>query len=674
MRRACWIAIALTACLAPQLAADAPRPAADDGPPPIATRQNVFAIPFRVDNNGGGKQAAEVQLHLSVDGGASWQLASRVPPTAGRFKFTAPRDGQYWFMVRTLDQQGVLRPKGPPVAELKVIVDTTAPVLELKGQRGKAGELRAQWRIRDAFLRADSLKISYRATASSDAWQPVATDPLKTEPGTGFVVGEATWWPSMSDASVTVRAEVADLAGNATTSQARLDVLPAMVNAPPGAAPPPQILPLPPTEEVGPGPTAGMPPMRPLPSFADSQFASPQSAWPPQAGGAGPSTATKMRPQEPAVSWPAQKMAEPLVQAEAATPPPKMPTSFPNAAPPAEQLPVPQATGPAESAAGPVATKRTTRLSGRVVAPPEAILPPPAIDPNAPKPLAKLDPKQPAVPPLEPTSEPKFAQTPPPAADSQSKPNATKPQAIGPRATGPALGGEREAPPPLANTLPPGVRPRMVNTRRFELGYDVDSVGSDGISKVELWGTRDGGRTWQCFGADSDTRSPFPVRVDGEGLYGFRMIVETTSGLRGMTPRSGELPDIWVGVDTTKPAARLVTTEPRPALKTTEVFVRWEADDQMLAPRPVTLLFSPEASGPWTVLASGLENSGEYHWRIDARIPDRIFIRLEVRDEAGNVAAAESREPITIDRIRPQGRILDVRPIGEARQRPATLR
>jgi hypothetical protein len=214
----------------------------------------------------------------------------------------------------------------------------------------------------------------------------------------------------------------------------------------------------------------------------------------------------------------------------------------------------------------------------------------------------------------------------------------------------------------------------MVNTRRFELGYDVDSVGSDGISKVELWGTRDGGRSWQCFGADSDTRSPFPVRVDGEGLYGFRMIVETTSGLRGMTPRAGELPDIWVGVDTTRPAARLVTTEPHPALKTTEVFVRWEADDQLLAPRPVTLLFSPEASGPWTVLASGLENTGEYHWRIDARIPDRIFIRLEVRDEAGNVAAVESREPITIDRIRPQGRILDVRPIGEARQRPGTLR
>ncbi|HEY5316151.1 MAG TPA: hypothetical protein VIK18_26725, partial [Pirellulales bacterium] len=345
MRRACWIAMALTACLAPQLAADAPRPADAGGPAPIATRQNVFAIPFRVDNNGSGKQAAEVQLHLSVDSGASWQLASRVPPTAGRFKFTAPRDGQYWFMVRTLDQQGVLRPKGPPAAELKVIVDTTTPLLELTAQRGNAGELRAQWRIRDAFLRSDSLKISYRATASRDAWQPVAADPLKPEPATGSLVGEATWWPNTADASVTIRAEVADLAGNTTASQARLDSAAALAAAPPGATLPPQILPLPPTEDAGPGSAAGMPLARNLPPVADSPAAWPLSPANPD-GSAKPRAKTKARPLEPAVSWPAQKMAEPLVQAEAVTPPPKMPTSFPNGTPPAEQLPVPSAAGP----------------------------------------------------------------------------------------------------------------------------------------------------------------------------------------------------------------------------------------------------------------------------------------------------------------------------------------
>ena len=160
---------------------------------------------------------------------------AKCAPRAGRFKFTAPHDGQYWFMVRTLDQQGVLRPAGPPLPELKVIVDTVPPVLELKAQRGNAGEVRAQWRIRDTFLRPESLRISYRSN-STEAWQPVAADPLRPEPGSSSLVGEATWWPSQSGTSMTIRAEVTDLAGNTTASQARLDAMAGIATAGPAAA------------------------------------------------------------------------------------------------------------------------------------------------------------------------------------------------------------------------------------------------------------------------------------------------------------------------------------------------------------------------------------------------------------------------------------------------------
>jgi hypothetical protein len=370
-------------------------------------------------------------------------------------------------------------------------------------------------------------------------------------------------------------------------------------------------------------------------------------------------------------------MAEPLLQAESVSSMPQMPASFPKSVPPAEQLPTPPPTAQVSPPGRFAATKPQTMLSSRPIAPAEAVLPPPAVAEQPPQAVAETSP---------PVMKSKPA--PPPAARQVETPVRTAPPVAGtsrepPAAAGPALGNQQAAaaaqkapaPPPgvlPSGALPPGVRPRMVNSRRFELGYDVDSIGSDGISKVELWGTRDGGRNWQCFGTDNDTRSPFPVAVDAEGLYGFRMIVETTSGLRGVPPQSGDLAEIWVGVDTAKPVARLLAVEPRPAVKTTEVVVRWEAEDQMLAARPITLLFSTLPTGPWTVLASGLENNGEYHWRIDPRIPDRLYLRLEVRDEAGNSRAAETSEPITIDRVRPQGRILDVRPIGEARQRPGT--
>ena len=61
-------------------------------------------------------------------------------------------------------------------------------------------------------------------------------------------------------------------------------------------------------------------------------------------------------------------------------------------------------------------------------------------------------------------------------------------------------------------------------------------------------------------------------------------------------------------------------------------------------PRPISLSFSASAGGPWTPIASGLENTGSYRWRLDSRVPDPIYLRLEVRDEAGNVGTFETAE------------------------------
>ena len=92
--------------------------------------------------------------------------------------------------------------------------------------------------------------------------------------------------------------------------------------------------------------------------------------------------------------------------------------------------------------------------------------------------------------------------------------------------------------------LPQGMKPRMVNVRHFKLDYDTESVGSSGIRKVELWGTKDGGLTWTSFGVDVDNRSPCDVKVPAEGTYGFRFVVESGLGWGGAPPKSGDLPDI----------------------------------------------------------------------------------------------------------------------------------
>jgi hypothetical protein len=211
--------------------------------------------------------------------------------------------------------------------------------------------------------------------------------------------------------------------------------------------------------------------------------------------------------------------------------------------------------------------------------------------------------------------------------------------------------------------LPAAVRPRMVASDRFELEYEIESVGPSGVAKVELWGTRDGGRTWSDFAADTDNRSPVTATVNGEGIYGFRILVRSGSGYGGRPPAEGDLPDVWVGVDLTKPTCKITGTEVSP--DSTELVIRWEASDDVLDPRPITLLFAESTAGPWTPIASGLENTGSYRWKLDNRVPPQVVLRVEARDEAGNVGSADLAEPVALDRHRPEGRIRGIRPIAK---------
>lgn len=218
--------------------------------------------------------------------------------------------------------------------------------------------------------------------------------------------------------------------------------------------------------------------------------------------------------------------------------------------------------------------------------------------------------------------------------------------------------------------LPPGERPRMVNSRRFELEYDVVSVGPSGIGKVELWGTRDGGRTWRSFTTSNNGRTPLLVNVEEAGIYGFHVTVTNGAGIGGKPPTNGDLPDLWVGVDLTRPTARIVSAQQGVESEAGQLILSWQADDKMLAARPISLSFRQTRSGPWLPIASGLENTGRYAWPIDHRTPPRLYLRLEVRDEAGNVGVHKTSEPVAIDQSRPRIRVREVRPVGQTSSRP----
>lgn len=210
--------------------------------------------------------------------------------------------------------------------------------------------------------------------------------------------------------------------------------------------------------------------------------------------------------------------------------------------------------------------------------------------------------------------------------------------------------------------LPPGETARMTRSRQFRLDYAIESADSSGVRKVELWGTSDFGKTWSNWKLDEDRQSPVEVTVDAEGIYGFRVVVVAGNGLAGSVPRNGEPADLWVGVDTTAPSAELISAKYGDPDHFGQLDIRWEASDRWLTERPITLLFSDKPAGPWTTIRSGLPNTGQLYWPVEPRIPDRIYLRMEVRDQAGNTTSHQFADPIALTGLFPKARIRAVLP------------
>lgn len=209
-----------------------------------------------------------------------------------------------------------------------------------------------------------------------------------------------------------------------------------------------------------------------------------------------------------------------------------------------------------------------------------------------------------------------------------------------------------------------GEKPQLSNSKSFSLEYQLDSIGPQGVKAVELWGTKDGGQSWKKWDEDPDKTSPFDIRVDSETTFGFRVVVVGNNGLASKPPERGDQPDILVTIDTTIPKLTLLQAGYGQGEHAGKLDIRWTAEDEHLGPRPITLAFSESANGPFTTIASGLPNSGQYYWTIDSRTPRKLFLRIEAQDEAGNVALDQPEEAISLEGLTPRGRIRAISPIG----------
>ncbi|HZT79492.1 MAG TPA: hypothetical protein VFA26_04705 [Gemmataceae bacterium] len=224
----------------------------------------------------------------------------------------------------------------------------------------------------------------------------------------------------------------------------------------------------------------------------------------------------------------------------------------------------------------------------------------------------------------------------------------------------PLPGGDAVPPSP-----PPAGGPvRWVNSTRVQLNYSIENKGKWGVSAVELWGTRDG-RNWQKYDEQANAQPPYVVEVKEEGAYGFTLIAKNGVGRSGdPPPQVGDPPQVWVKVDLTKPVVRVQGAEVGKGADSGNLTVFYDARDENLDDRPITISFAEHREGPWTKVAEKERHTGRYVWKMPQDVPYKVYLRVEAVDKAGNVGAAETEQPVAVDLSQPKVRVLDVTPAG----------
>lgn len=594
-----------------------------------ATRQTQFHIPFSLDR--APTDVAEVRLFMSLDRGRTWQVADVRRAHAKTFLFHAPADGAYWFASRTVDAAQRLWPSDPLAPELEVIVDTTQPQLDVETKPSGV----VSWSAWDPLLSAKGLQVEM---LSSGAWKPI---PAASQRANGRWEGSV----QVPADATEVRVVAIDQAGNrAVLSRA----LKAVASGDAGGR-----------KFLRGGQKLGLPtgipndPMQKIASTSpttNSLHANNPATKTPATTEARSENLWKPRSEAYAATrerWPALNQGgrtpQPSTSQPQTAPTPKSPWDVP---PPA-YVAKPPSRSASDSTAAKTPQFSPASANATQTTPTDDYAPVPgAVGPTfaEQQPAAGQAAKAPAT--KEPTTDSPL-QVMPGTVTKTTAPGFSKVP------TGPTTDD--------AGTLP-HVLPQWSNRMRFSMDYQLDAILSKHVGEVELWATADGGETWSRWGTDPDKQSPVSVKIDSEGVYGFDVVVVSERGMASSRPRKAADADVWIGVDITPPVANWADLIPGEGEHEGHLDMRWTLKDENLANLPVSISYSSSPSGPWTSIASDMENSGRYLWLPTPAVPEKIYMQLKAVDLAGNVTEVVTPEPFVLYGLRPRANIRAVLP------------
>jgi len=219
-------------------------------------------------------------------------------------------------------------------------------------------------------------------------------------------------------------------------------------------------------------------------------------------------------------------------------------------------------------------------------------------------------------------------------------------------------------------------RAQVIGAVHFDLNYQVEQRGPSGISRVDLWVTRDDGKSWVWWSKHEGRDPALKVNLgttsnsQPEGLYGFRLVPVSGAGLSESAPAAGDAPDMRVIVDTTAPNVKIFPAIADPNAIDALV-LQWEASDKNFGDDPITLEWCEGPTGPWRPVAVAnaaetlgtakrLPNTGKHSWKVPAGLPPRVYLKVTAKDAAGNATEQVTREPILVDLTKPRAKITGI--------------
>lgn len=552
--------------------------------------------------------------------------------TQKHFDFRAAAEGLYLFSVQTLDENGRAFPSPQP--PMRILIDTTKPQVALRSDVNSSGQVVVDVRINEEHLKTDSVKLRYRTDQDTE-WQEVAVTNIVAA---GQIYEGQVILDLKNCREVGFVVTVADQASNVGEAS---------------------------TQYVMPR-TASVP--------QDIKLAS-QRAEPTLPNGAAPTPG--------AVAWPAPSVVttQPLKQANQFATTPHAATTAPgmSRAVPVGAVNPGQSKSPTQQGGWSVSGQLASD-SGLSLNPPQSVItnaPPSTTTAINAQPGGLLD-ANPVILGAEELPAPR------PEGNLPTKP--IQPQFVdkqnAPAQSNPTQSNPNPSREPFANREPasnqalqnmgtfdsemersPVSQAFHCSSRSFSLDYSLNAAAGSALADVELWGTEDGGSTWQKWGSDPDRQSPFDVQVANDGLFGFRMVIVSQNGKVNNRPKNGDSADAWINVDVNQPSAKITRAVYGDGHEAGMLVIDYTCTDENLHDRPITLSYSETQSGPWVTVASGLKNTGIYLWKADSNLPENIFLKLEAVDKAGNVGAHTLDLPINVQGLSPRGRIQGFRPI-----------